>query len=188
VGDPLCQPFATLPEVEVAGFKPGQEVKGTITFTVAAAVKPPKQIGAIELFLDGRLVARFAPGREPQLDTTKLPDGYHEFRIVAVNSDAIESRGRQILPLVINNHGAKVELAVENNKAAATDMVHITARQAGATSIVVRQNRREVARFTGSEGEADVLAATFGRGPVILQAESAGPAPAFSPPLALEIE
>jgi uncharacterized protein (TIGR03790 family) len=187
VGDPLCQPFAVIPQVSIEGLQAGAEVKGEISFKVNTTVKPPKQVGAVELFLDGRLVARFAPGRSPQLDTTKLPDGYHEFRLVAVNSDPIESRGRLILPLVINNHGRKLELTSTSPTAKATEMIHISAKQAGAKSIVVRQNRREIARFEGGEGEADVLAATLGRGPVILQAESSGERPAFSEPLRLEI-
>jgi hypothetical protein len=187
VGDPLCQPFAVIPQVSIEGLQAGAEVKGEISFKVNTTVKPPKQVGAVELFLDGRLVARFAPGRSPQLDTTKLPDGYHEFRLVAVNSDPIESRGRLILPLVINNHGRKLELTSTSPTAKATEMIHISAKQAGAKSIVVRQNRREIARFEGGEGEADVLAATLGRGPVILQAESSGEGPAFSEPLRLEI-
>jgi hypothetical protein len=187
LGDPLCQPFAVAPKVAVDGIKPGQEVKGTITIKATTTPALMMRVGSLELFVDGRLVARFPPDRAPQLDTSKLPDGYHELRIVAVNADAIETRGRQILPIIVNNHGSKVELTASTPSLTATDMVRITARQEGATSIVVRQNRREVARFQGSQGEAEVLAATLGRGPVILQAESTGPEPALSQPLSLEI-
>lgn len=188
VGDPLCQPYAVIPEVTVEGLQPGQEVKGPITFAVKATVKPPKQVASIDLFLDGRLLARFTPDRAPQLDTTKLPDGYHEFRLVATNSDAIESRGRLILPLVVNNHGQKLELKASSARVAATGTVRLEARQPGATSIVIRQNQREVARITGADGQAEVPAESLGRGPVLLQAESSGPQPALSEPLQLEIE
>jgi hypothetical protein len=187
VGDPLCQPFAVAPKVSVEGIKAGHEVTGSLAVKATATTMPLQRVGTFELYVDGRLVARFAPGREPQLDTAKLPDGHHELRIVAVNADAIETRGRLILPIVVNNHGHRLELTVSPQLVAATDKVRITARQAGATSIVVRQNRREVARFQGATGEVEVLAATFGRGPVILQAESAGPEAALSPPLRLEI-
>jgi len=187
VGDPLCQPFAVAPQVAVEGIKAGQEVKGTLTIKATATTVPLQRVGTFEFFVDGRLLARFTPGRAPQLDTTKLSDGYHELRIVAINADAIETRGRLILPIVVNNHGQKLEFTVSSQSIAATDQVRITARQAGATSIVVRQNRREVARFQGAAGEVEVLAATFGRGPVILQAESAGPAATRSQPLRLEI-
>jgi hypothetical protein len=187
VGDPLCQPFAVAPEVTVEGLQAGQEVKGTLTIKATAKVKPPQHVGMLELYLDGRLIARFTPDRAPQLDTTKLPDGHHELRVVAINADAIETRGRAILPIVINNYGRKVELTASGSAFSATDMVQITVRQPTATAIVVRQNRRKVARITGGEGQANVLAATLGRGPVVLQAQSEGPAPALSPPLTLEI-
>jgi uncharacterized protein (TIGR03790 family) len=187
VGDPLCQPFAVIPKVALEGIQPGQEVKGKIELKAAATTGPLQHVGALELFVDGRLSARYAPDRAPQLDTDKLSDGYHELRIVAINADAIETRGRQVVPIVVNNHGQKLELTASAGSVPATAMVHLKAAQSGATSIVVRQNEREVARFDGDRGEADVLAATLGRGPVVLQAQSAGPLPAISPPLWLEI-
>jgi len=188
VGDPLCQPFAVAPKVAIDGIKPGQEVRGTLTIQPTATAAPTERVGSLELFVDGRLVARFKPGRTPQMDTTKLADGDHELRVVAVNADAIETRGRWIVPIMVNNHGVKLELAVSPRvSVAATDKVRIAARQPGATAIVIRQNRREVARIDGESGETEVLAATFGRGPVALQAESEGPQPALSRPVTLDI-
>lgn len=188
VGDPLCQPFAVIPEVTFEDLKPGQEVKGTLTIQAKATVAAPKQVRHLELYIDGRMIARYEPGRAPNLDTTKLPDGYHEFRVVATNGDAIESRGGAILPLLLNNHGQKLELTTPNSKVAATGTVRLSIRQPGATSVVVRQNGREVARVEGGEGQAEVLAATLGRGPVVLVAESSGPQPARSEPLQLEVQ
>lgn len=187
VGDPLCQPFAVAPTVAVEGIQPGQEVKGMLAIKAVANAGPLRKVGALELFVDGRLVARFPPGTAPQINTAQLSDGYHELRLVAINGDAIESRGRRILPIVVNNHGRKLEFKSSAPSYAATEMVHLEASQAGAETIVVRQNRREVARFQGGQGKADVLAATFGRGPVLLQAESEGAEPALSAPLRLEI-
>jgi hypothetical protein len=71
--------------------------------------------------------------------------------------------------------------------AAATDMVTITARQASATAITIRQNGRKVGRIEGDTGQVEVLAATFGRGPIALQAQSEGPQPAVSSPVVIEI-
>jgi uncharacterized protein (TIGR03790 family) len=188
VGDPLCQPWAVVPQVEVDGIETGQEVKGTLTLKATAVVAPPEQVGFLELFVDGRLVARFAPGRMLQLDTAKLVDGYHELRVVAVNAGKIQTRGRLILPVVVNNHGQKLELSITpKGSAAATDMVTITARQASATAITIRQNGRKVGRIEGDTGQVEVLAATFGRGPIALQAQSEGPQPAVSSPVVIEI-
>jgi hypothetical protein len=188
VGDPLCQPFAVAPGVAAVGIQPGQEVKGMLTIRTTTHLPPLMRVGKVELFVDGRLVVRYQPGGEPQLDTTKLADGYHELRVVAVNADPIESRGRVILPLMVNNHGSKVELLVSPTAGAtATEKIKISARQPGAAAIIVKQNNREVARIAGEAGKAEVLAATFGRGPVTLIAESEGPQPARSQPIQLEI-
>jgi len=188
VGDPLCQPWAVAPTVKVEGIEPGQEVKGLLAIKATAETAPPERVGSMELFIDGRLVARFSPGRTPQLDTSKLADGYHELRVVAIGANKIETRGRQILPVVVNNHSQKIELSVSPpSSVAATDKVQISARQAGATAITIRQNGREVGRIKGESGQVDVLVATFGRGPVALQALSEGPQPAVSAPVLLEI-
>ncbi len=188
VGDPLCQPFAVLPLVEMDGIRPGQEVKGTLTIKASSASRAPKGVGSMELFVDGRLVARYAPGGKPQLDTTKLSDGYHELRVVAVNANSIQSRGRQIVPIVVNNRSGAVELtAFPSANVAVTDTVRISAKQEGAETLVIRQNRREIARIKGPSGDVEVLAATFGRGPVTLQAESLGPNPALSSRIELQI-
>ena len=188
VGDPLCQPWALPPAVSMASIEPNQVVKGTIIIEPKVATLPLRQVGTIELYVDGLLRARFAAGKPLQMDTTKLSDGYHELRVVAVEASPIETRGRLVVPIRVDNHGAQIELtATPTTNITPQTKVRIAAKQPGATSIVVRQNRREVGRFEGASGEIEVLAATFGRGPVVLQAESDGPQPAQSPPFELEV-
>jgi len=188
VGDPLCQPWAIAPKVVVDGIEPGQEVTGVLSIKATAEAPPPERVGTLELFIDGRLVARFRPGRTLQLDTAKLIDGYHELRVVAAIASKIQTRGRLVLPVVVNNHGQKLVLSISpTSTAAATEMVSISVRQAGATAITIEQNGRKVSRIEGDSGQVEVLAATFGRGPVALQAKSEGPQPAVSPPEFIEI-
>ena len=147
------------------GIEPGQEVKGTLAIKATAEAAPAGPVGSFELFIDGRLVARFSPGSALQLNTSKLADGYHELRVVAVSANKIENRGRIILPVIINNHSQKVELSVSPpNGAAATDKLKISARQTGATAITIRQNGREVGRIKGDSGQIDVLAAILAEG------------------------
>ena len=76
------------------GVKAGDEVKGNFTVRPMVDAAPGPQIGSLELFTDGRVVARFAPGNPLDLDTTKLADGYHELRIVAIDADPIETQCR----------------------------------------------------------------------------------------------
>ena len=65
VGDPLCQPFAVAPKVAVEGIEPGQEVKGTITIKATVTSAPLASVGELELFVDGRLIARYSPKSAP---------------------------------------------------------------------------------------------------------------------------
>jgi uncharacterized protein (TIGR03790 family) len=188
VGDPLCQPWAVISKVKLLGIKAGDEVKGSITVRPMVDAAAGRKIGSLELFTDGRVVARFPPGNPLDLDTTKLADGYHELRIVAIDADPIETQCRTIVPITVNNHDEKLEFTVSpRSPVATTDTLKISVRQAGATAILVRQNRREVARVKGESGEAEVSAETLGRGPVALDAVSEGEHPVNSAPIWLEI-
>jgi hypothetical protein len=188
VGDPLCQPWAAMSKVTLLGVKAGDEVKGNFTVEPQVNAAPGHRIDSLELFTDGRLVARFPTGKTLDLDTTKLADGYHELRIVANDADSIETQSRFILPIFVNNHGDRIEFAVSpRSQVANTDKLRFSVRQPGATSIAVRQNRREVARVTGESGDAEVLAGSLGRGPVALDAVSEGEHPAVSAPVWLDI-
>ena len=189
VGDPLCQPWADFPLVKLEGIEPDQEVSGSLAIRAQVTTAPSHAVGTLELFIDGRLIARYRPGHTPELNTANLPDGYHELRVVAVDANPIEARGRAIVPIHVNNHGAKIEFSVvPQSGVAITDKVRLSARQPGATAIIVRHNRREVARITGESGEVELPAATFGRGPVVLQAESEGEQPAVSRPVQLDVQ
>ncbi len=104
VGDPLCRPWANVPRVEVEGVEPGASVSGRLKLSPSATVDGKAGIGYFELFVDGRLVARRAPGKPFELDTTRLADGRHELRIVAIEAGPIRSQGRLIVPIKTSNH------------------------------------------------------------------------------------
>ncbi len=187
VGDPLCQPWARFPTVTVEGIKANQELSGSVSITPAGA--GTGRLRFIDLYVDGKLTARLPPGKKIDLDTTKLADGYHEIRLVGVDSGPLETQGRIILPVTINNRNAKLELTIlPQVNLALSAAIRASVRQAGATAISVRQNSREVARVKGEAGEVDISAATLGRGPVTLQAFSEGEAPSVSPPVRIQVK
>lgn len=185
VGDPLCQPFAVFPTIKVDGVKPGDTVKGSISITPLG----PQNIGAYELFVDGRLTAGGQPGTPFRLDTTKLPDGYHELRVVGSRADAIETQGRSIVPVTVNNHESAIEIKLTSpSRIAQLGKLKLNVRQAGATAISVRQNSRELARVQAESGEVEVAGTALGRGPATLQAFSEGKAAAVSAPVRVLVE
>jgi uncharacterized protein (TIGR03790 family) len=188
VGEPLCQPWARFPTMTVNGVKANQEVRGTLSVTAAGASGGPA-VRVIDLFVDGRLTARTAPGNALNLDTTKLSDGYHELRFVGVAAGAIETQGRLIVPIMVNNHGAKLEFTLASNSTPdISGTVRVSVRQPGAEGIEIRQNSREVGRVKGESGDIEIPAATLGRGPVFLQAFSEGKSPAASVPVRIAIQ
>jgi uncharacterized protein (TIGR03790 family) len=188
VGDPLCQPWAVAPRVAIKGISDPKNVSGELSITPSQAMAGGRPIGVFELFVDGRLVARSAPGKSLALDTTKLPDGYHELRVVGIQADAIETQGRQIVPLHVRNAEAPVELQVAPSPGVSQlGKLKMRVKHPGATSIAIRQNSREVGRVQGESGEVEIPAAMLGRGPVTLQAFSEGPTATVSPPVRISV-
>jgi hypothetical protein len=187
VGDPLCQPWAVFPKVMLAGVEPTKTISGTVTLkpTGGAGVRP---IAVLELFIDGRLVARSAPGQAVRLDTTKLSDGYHEIRLVGISADVIETQGRQIVPVMVNNKNVAIKFEVSPLPSVNhLGKLKVKVSQPGATAIVIRQNNREVGRVKGEAGEVEIPAINLGRGPTTLQAFSEGETAASSPPMQIQV-
>jgi hypothetical protein len=189
VGDPLCQPWAVFPDVKVGGIEAGKVLSGTVDVAPLATSAAGRRVGKFELFVDGRVVARSDPGKAISLDTTNLSDGYHELRIVGIEEGAIETQGRAVAPIMVDNRGAKLEITVTpRGSVSATAMLRVSVRQPGATAIAIRQNSRQLARVEGEAGDVEIAAADLGRGPTALQAISDGTAPASSAPVSLEIQ
>ena len=107
VGDPLCQPWANIPQVSVAGVIPSSEVKGTLVLTPTARVPGGGQAHHFTLYVDGRAFSDGAAGETIVLDTNRLCDGYHELSVVGIEKSPIESRGRWLASVLVNNHGAR---------------------------------------------------------------------------------
>ncbi len=159
VGDPLCQPWANAPTVNVTGVKPEDRVKGTLSITPFST----GPIRAYELFVDGHLATRTPAGNAIPLDTTQLADGHHELRVVGTRSDAIETQGRRIVPIVVNNHDAAVDLKISpGSRVGLLATLKLSVHQPGASAIAIRQNNRELARVQGESGDVEIPAATLG--------------------------
>lgn len=187
VGDPLCQPWAVAPRVFVDGIIAGQSVKGTLSVKPAAA-PGSRPISFAEIFIDGRLVAGSPPGNTLDIDTTKLADGYHEMRVVGTAADAIETRGRIILPLTVRNTEATLECKVTPERSTIGSKIRVELRQPGATAIAVWQNNRELGRVKGDAGSVEISAAALGRGATTLQALSEGKVAVASAPIRVHVD
>jgi hypothetical protein len=175
VGDPLCRPWADIPQVSVTGVEPGAVVRGELKLQPAATVAGGRPVEIFEAFVDGQRAARCKAGEMLALDSAKWADGYHEVRVVAVGPAPIESQGRKIIPVWADNHQRTIEAALSTPVPVepATRLV-IAVRSPGSVGIVAMQGNRVVGRVAGAEGRIEVPAALFGAGPVQLRVVGLG--------------
>jgi len=175
VGDPLCQPWANIPEVKVASPLGNRFVSGEIILTPAGSSKNLSPIHFFELFIDGIRRKRIRPGGSFRLDTTKLADGPHEFRVVAIDQTPIETQGRWIGSLMIKNGPDAVQLSIANQaQLAKADYVMLKVVSTQKNSVSIMHNHRELAEIPLGTGSAKIAVNTLGSGPITLQASVAG--------------
>jgi hypothetical protein len=175
VGDPLCRPWADPPQVSVTGVKPNAVVRGTLTLKPTAALVHGKAVEEFELFVDGQRVARGQPGDALSLDSTLVSDGHHEMRIVAVGPGPIESQGRQIIPVVMDNHDRRIEAALTSQGPFRSDAtLRIAVRSPDSVGMVAIEGSRVVGHLNGEAGEIAIEAKTLGSGPVQLRIAGLG--------------
>ncbi len=175
VGDPLCRPWATIPEILVTGLEPGATVKDTVSIRPAADGLVP--VDRFQLFVDGILVEEVAGGEEFHLETRRIADGHHEIRVVGMENSPIESQGRAVIPIVVDNHGHSVQLdATPSDKIRWGETVEVNATAPGANRIELFFGSFQKTNLLGTiSGETGKLAVTieaerFGYGPLRLLA------------------
>ena len=176
VGDPLCQPFARPPKVELEGIKPGQQLSGVVEIKPKVTPQPGTEAGMAELYLDGRLLARYPHQITAPLKTAGIAPGHHELRLVVSTDDSIGYRGRTIVPVVVQHPDAPVEevtIKVEPTPAVPAEQpVRVTVSgPEEAKGIEILQNQRRVGFVSGSSGSVEIDSKLLGRGPVGLTAQ-----------------
>ena len=185
VGDPLCQPWARIPAIEaitVADSKPLQPnavLKGTVEIEPRASLPGDGLADRFELFVDGVRVTGCGVGERLSLDTTRLADGHHDLRVVAIAADAIETQGRVVVPVTFANHGRSLTLTVEPRRVESSGTLRVAVSGAGIESAVVFSMGRVLGRTSGAEAVIEVPAELLGSGTVTIRATGrAGGTPA----------
>ena len=188
VGDPLCRPWAKIPEVTARGVKPWQTLKGTVTITPDVTPRDGVRIGHFDLLLSSSRYRRCRPGESFDIDTTTLADGCYDVRIVATTADAIATQGRLLLPLIVSNKGQTLAVTPPREKRIVWGTtLTLGARLPGAREIRFLHNARVVGTIEGERGEVEIDTCRLGLGPVAIQAVAHVPlAPASKPPAGLQ--
>jgi len=169
VGDPLCAPWARRPVVPPPALP--TPLKGQIEFQPSATAPEGQSIARYELFVDGLRRAACRDGEKLQLDSTALPDGPHEMRLVAVVANAIQTQGRATWTSTVDNHGRSVQLTLDGPgevPLGQTVTVHAAAPQAAA--IELHHHGRVLGRIDGAEGKCALDTEGLGLGLAKLRA------------------
>ena len=193
VGDPLCRPWANIPQITASGAATGDTLNSKVLLHPLAKMLHGGKVDRFELFVDGVRVAIANEDDPLTLNTADFPDGDHELRVVGIENSAIESQGRQIIPVRFDNNGKTIRFSAspERNVRAGRPIT-LTAEAPGARGIAIYQNDRLIAKIVGEKGEATVDSKMFGEGPITLVAKGWGQGGAtplvYSAPIHLTIE
>lgn len=187
VGDPLCQPWAVAPDVEIKDLDTSKQLSGVIEFNVDAKSKQGNDIRSIELFVDGVFAKRVLPGKPVRFDTSRVADGFHELRAVAIEDTAVETQGRAItafvsanLPQAVSDNqnqaqkNWKVEIrgSVQPENYLAMSALQTSYAQVsspGASEIRLYHGRTLLGSTSGASGRIVIDATKVGGGPAFLQ-------------------
>ena len=170
VGDPLCAPWAKRPALSLEGIEPGAEIQGRFEMRPRVTGLGERAAAYYELYIDGVRRALFAPGQTPSADSAQLADGIHEVALVVVLDDAVETRGRVVASVRVNNKGRWVTLKeVKRTTLAWDEPLMVEASAPGAKGILLLHNQRIVGTIAGESGRDEINLRTVGQGPVRIQ-------------------
>ena len=112
-----------------------------------------------------------APDGKFTLNTTELPDGYHELRVVAVTADPVQTQGECIRAIFINNGGHKIYFhQVGNARIDYGQTVQVEAGVSGAGTIMLIHNGRCLETAKGAQATFTVDSRLLGTGTTAVQA------------------
>jgi len=183
LGEPLCKPWAHIPQVSVKvrsaeeeasespqKVEPDQTISGKVAFIPSSTHSDRKKAHHFELYLDGHLVGICLCGGDFPVDTTRLGDGYHELRVVAVAPQPVYTRGYKLVTIQTANHGRSIE--VEHSPSGEVSLgkpIQVQAKCPGAQQIDVYHNDRSIGTIKGATGKVEIDTQKLGKGPVTLQ-------------------
>lgn len=163
VGDPLCRPWASVPEVVINGLLEAGPIKAPVSVTVDVSGPSPKRV---EFHIDGRLVRAAAPGETFEFDPASLAVGDHRLSVVTVRAHETESRGRAVAEFqVARSSEASPGLAVDvSSPVDIGGEVAFSWKATGVSRIAVLHHGKRLADIAAKPGGATLPAAGLGLG------------------------
>ena len=173
-GDPLTRTFSYLPGVSISGLPVGK-VDGSFTLTPSAtAAAPGASINGLDLLLNGVLTSSIRPGETFEIDTTRLPDGCNDIRVLAYDSTPQRNVGRWTGRIMVSNYHAPPTIVVDPPTGDLATGFTFTVFPNTSEQVEVRlkqQGRPVAASVARDTATFTVFGSTFGPGPVDVSAE-----------------
>lgn len=173
LGDPLTNPFDTIPTASVS-VTPGV---GTATIALTTSTTKPGTPDPIfaRVFVDGVFTGVVINNSTAPLNTSTLADGYHEVLVAVQDSSPVKSTTSDAQGLMVNNLGRSVEFAAIPATGAIDQDVVIDARVLGphgASELRLLQNGRVVTSAPGSQARMAIPGGLLGEGLSRVQLEA----------------
>jgi hypothetical protein len=193
VGDPLCRPWANIPEVEVTGVRSEQSVSGTLTLSAQGTSSGSEPVDRFEWYVNGVRFGGSAPGEVISIDTSQVADGWAEISVAGIEATSVATQGRVVIPIRINNHGHSVRFVGQTDevkRARWGSPLKVSVEAAGAKSIAIYNFTRPLGEIEGAAGELTIRPVQLGFGRVLLSAVAMFDDDKFaiSDPLEMQIE
>jgi hypothetical protein len=125
----------------------------------------------VELYLDGRPLAKSRPDQKFRLDTTRYADGFHQLTAVAYSESPIGASGRRHVHMYFNNHDRSVELLPgDAPRAVFGETWRMNVRSKGCQRIVLMSQGEILDKLNAAEGAFSVKLDKLGIGPIRVEA------------------
>jgi uncharacterized protein (TIGR03790 family) len=189
IGDPLCQPWAVAPSVAVSGIADAAPLTGTATIAPSAKYPDARKASRFELYVDGIRTESVDAGDRFELDTTKLANGVHELRVIAVDNTPIAVQGAWMAAIQVQNGDGSLKLQPDGPlRTPLAGAVTLEVASSAKADAHIMHNGRRVAAVAGGTGKVEIAAKLLGKGRSHIYAVQAGAAPLRSQPVVVEVQ
>jgi len=171
IGDPLARPFAYIPDVSFVGL--GSTISGLESFSaMGSTAKPAASVDRFVLLVNGVTVVETGAAGMFDLDTTTLPDGVNEIRVIGYDDTLLESRGSATALVTINNQGRLPTVTPSLTSGELQTRLTFDLAASGADEIRLMRAGAVLAALDGAGGSVALYGSDLGQGPSTVWAEA----------------
>jgi hypothetical protein len=170
MGDPLCRPYGDQHNEAFSLSVNENDDSYRVSIQYWRGVAAMSNVGALEVFLDGKLINAIPPAGQLNIKKAGLPAGVHELAIGAISRHPLRMRTFQSVRLTGGNDSVpEMTATVSGEGESAVVKANVTA-EAG-TRIAIRHLGRRIAEADGASAEFEIPVAKTGYGPLRLVPE-----------------